>query len=146
MRETDPAAAEKLERELAVVKQEVARNLEQTEGGFSKMNESTGKWIADLEQQLAAMGPAERARQAYVTGGGSALNVLADPSAAGARALVTPNPSYFDTEHDPTSFQLVTVRMSNVADHPPETTIIESVRRGLNWDALYGLLREETGR
>ncbi len=140
LRETDPAAAEKLERELAAVKQEVARNLEQTEGGFSKMNESVGTWIGDLEQQLAALSPAERARQAYVTGGGSVLNLLADPSEQGARALVAPNPTFFDLEQDPTAFQLLTVRMRNGADHPPETTIIESVRRGLDWEALRSFL------
>ena len=129
LRATDPAAADKLERDIAVMRQEA-------EAGVGQMNELTGGWIGELEAQLAAMSPAERARPAYLTGGGKGLELLADPGEEGARALVAPNAEYFDADDDLTAFQLLTVRMSDVAEHPPETTIIDAVRRGLNWEAL----------
>ncbi len=140
LRATDPVAADRMEREVAAMRRELERQRPEVVAGMGRMNDTVTGWIARLEAQLAAMSPAERAQPAYVTGAGSVLEILADPADEGARALVAPNPDYFEADQALTRFQLITVRMSSLADHPPETAIVESVRRELDWEVLMGFL------
>jgi hypothetical protein len=140
LRTTDPEAADKLERDMAAMKEELARQTREVGSEVAEANSAVAKLIAELEAELAAMSPTERARQAYVTGEMSGSSVLAKPEAEGARALVAPNPAYFDAEADPWDFQLIAVGLRNGADHPPETTIIRSVRLGLDWEAVASFL------
>ena len=80
--------------------------------------------VGDLQAQLAAMSPAERASQAWVAVPG-AISPLVPEGTKGARRVVVVNPDYFDRDRPRTDVQLVTVRLEGIPREGPRAALRE---------------------
>jgi hypothetical protein len=104
--------------------------------------ERAAQRIAALEAELDALSPAERTSQAWVRiSGRSSESFLTPPNAPGARPLMAVNHDYIDPTLPPEQIQIVVVILRNRADHLPESHVITQVRRQLEWNRIWEIIR-----
>ncbi len=152
MRKLDPQAAQDLEEQFAMAEkeqEEVNRSILNPEidalraKAVQDAKDRTAARIAELEAELAAMGPARRASQAWVGGRGySEITLLNAPDAPGARPVAAANKDYIDPTLPPQQMQIIIVALKNRADHLPENYIMTQVRRQLEWKKIWNIIEQ----
>ncbi len=152
MRRIDPGAAAEMERQMEQAKADLARSLAMVDTmrpeELRKGRAINEERIAAIEAELAALGPAGRTARAYVGGRGASrlTGLAASPDSLGAWPLAVVNPDYLDPTLPPDRIQILVVELRNRADHPPEPYIMSQVRREVDWNAVWEIIRRSRSR
>ena len=156
MRKMDPKTAKDLEKQFAEAekaREEINRAILDPEldslqaQAVRDTKERAAVRLAELEAEVAAMRPAQRASQAWVGGRGASDSTrLNAPNAPGALAIVAVNKAYIDPTRPSGQIQLVIVALQNRADHPPENYVMTQVRRQLEWNEIWNIIERSHAR
>jgi glutathione S-transferase len=95
--------------------------------------------LADLERELAAMSPSQRASQAWI--GGNSPSLLTAAGAPQARRLVAPNPDFYDRARPATDVQALLVEFVTYSETQYVFALTGAVFRSLDWKALASFVR-----